>query len=65
MDGVAGLGGLTVQAHSLPERILSLSTTSASGSYISSLRGYPMANLENGLGLGQGIIIREIFLHAQ
>ena len=49
-DGVAGLGGLTVQT--LPERILSLSTTSASGSIISSPRGYPMVNFGNGNGAG-------------
>ena len=36
----------------LPERILSLSTTSASGSIISSPRGYPMVNFGNGNGAG-------------
>ena len=38
-DGVAGLGWLTVQAHCLSGYSHILSTTSASGSIISSLRG--------------------------
>ena len=43
VDGVAGLGGFDCTS-TLPARILSLSTTSASGSIISSPRGYPMVN---------------------
>ena len=43
VDRVAGLGGLTVQAHCLSADTLTIHHLSSS-SIISSLRGYPMAN---------------------
>ena len=42
----------SAHAHGTVERRVAVSTTSASGSIISSLRGYPMANLEHGNGAG-------------
>ena len=63
-DRVAGLGGLTVQAHCLsghshyppPQPLAQLSLNHGAILWLT---------LENGRGLEQGIIVGEIFLHAQ
>ena len=63
MEGVAGLGGLAVQAHCLSGYSHFPLPQPPAHAIISLARGYPMVNF--GKGLRQEIIIGKIFLHAQ